>query len=247
MFCSNCGAEITGNFCSNCGAPARPAVPRPAEKAYPEPPLGRYDTFLNSWAELRADSIYIHKNNRENGNAYESDLTVPYSDIAAVSIDIRGKKSKTFVICLRTKDNIRIPFAQNAQFLSDPLCIVIEKEEDAAYSVYNFLSKVAEINAYPVPENLKLPKGFKFESLASPAGAANPLSAEDRIHENRKNGIACCPKCGSTSISAGRRGFSVGRALLGGMITPGVGVVAGAAGSNKVTVTCLSCGYKWKM
>ena len=41
----------------------------------------------------------------------------------------------------------------------------------------------------------------------------------------------CCPKCGSTSITAGQRGFS----LLTGFI-----------GSGKTVNRCSNCGYKWK-
>ena len=40
-----------------------------------------------------------------------------------------------------------------------------------------------------------------------------------------------CPKCGSTAIHAGPRGYS----LLTGII-----------GSGKTIITCLHCGYKWK-
>lgn len=41
----------------------------------------------------------------------------------------------------------------------------------------------------------------------------------------------CCPKCGSTQITAGRRGFSV---------------ITGFFGANKVVNRCANCGYSWK-
>lgn len=40
-----------------------------------------------------------------------------------------------------------------------------------------------------------------------------------------------CPKCNSTSITAGQRGFSI---------------VTGFIGSNKTVNRCANCGYKWK-
>lgn len=59
-------------------------------------------------------------------------------------------------------------------------------------------------------------------------------------------GIACCPKCGSTSLSASKKGFSAGKAAAG-MFAVGLGgAVFGAAGANKIKVTCLSCGYQYK-
>jgi hypothetical protein len=54
-----------------------------------------------------------------------------------------------------------------------------------------------------------------------------------------------CPKCKSTQITANKKGFSVGKAAAGVLLTGGVGVVAGAIGSNSVKVTCLSCGNSW--
>lgn len=47
-----------------------------------------------------------------------------------------------------------------------------------------------------------------------------------------------CPECGSTQITANKRGFSLGRALA-------FGVVGGLVGKNKVVITCLKCGHQW--
>jgi ssDNA-binding Zn-finger/Zn-ribbon topoisomerase 1 len=54
-----------------------------------------------------------------------------------------------------------------------------------------------------------------------------------------------CPKCGSTQISANRKGFGLGKALAGGALAGGVGLLGGFIGSNKVECTCLNCGYKF--
>jgi len=55
-----------------------------------------------------------------------------------------------------------------------------------------------------------------------------------------------CPKCGSTQLTANKKGFSAGKAVAGAVLTGGVGLLAGAIGSNKVYITCLKCGYKYK-
>ena len=58
---------------------------------------------------------------------------------------------------------------------------------------------------------------------------------------------AKCPRCGSTSLSGGKQGFGVGKAVAGAALFGGVGVLAGGIGANKTVVTCLNCGYKFKL
>jgi len=52
-----------------------------------------------------------------------------------------------------------------------------------------------------------------------------------------------CPKCGSTQISADKKGFSGTKAVAGAALTGGIGLLAGTIGSNKVKMTCLRCGH----
>ena len=67
-----------------------------------------------------------------------------------------------------------------------------------------------------------------------------------KVEENKTNGIVSCPKCASTSITAQKKGFGTGKAVLGATTIGALGVVAGGIGSNKVEITCLNCGHKWK-
>lgn len=53
-----------------------------------------------------------------------------------------------------------------------------------------------------------------------------------------------CPKCGSSQLTANKKGFGAGKALTGAILTGGVGLLAGFIGSGKVKVTCLKCGTK---
>ena len=54
-----------------------------------------------------------------------------------------------------------------------------------------------------------------------------------------------CPRCGSENVEGGKKGFSAGKAIVGGILTGGIGLLAGAAGRNKLQYTCLKCGYTW--
>ena len=69
---------------------------------------------------------------------------------------------------------------------------------------------------------------------------------KERIAQYDRDGIAYCPKCYSTSLSANKNGFGVGKAVVGAALTNGaIGLLAGTIGSQKVKVTCLKCGHQF--
>ncbi len=55
-----------------------------------------------------------------------------------------------------------------------------------------------------------------------------------------------CPKCGSTQIMGGKKGFSGGKAVGGALLLGPFGVLAGLHKSKKIIVSCLNCGYEWE-
>lgn len=59
-----------------------------------------------------------------------------------------------------------------------------------------------------------------------------------------------CPKCKGHNIQVlgnDRKGFSVGKAVGGTLLTGGIGVLAGFAGKKgKYEVFCTDCGHRWK-
>lgn len=70
---------------------------------------------------------------------------------------------------------------------------------------------------------------------------------KEKVKENKANGIACCPKCGSTSISYSTKKLSVGRAVVGGAAFGGAGAILGGLSSKQGIVKCLNCGHIWKI
>ena len=52
-----------------------------------------------------------------------------------------------------------------------------------------------------------------------------------------------CPKCGSTQISANKKGFSGAKAVAGAVVAGPFGIAAGTHGSRKIEITCLNCGH----
>lgn len=60
----------------------------------------------------------------------------------------------------------------------------------------------------------------------------------------------CCPRCKSTNIQIigqNNKRFSVGKAVAGAVLLPGIGALAGFAGKKgKYDVFCNYCGYRWQ-
>lgn len=55
-----------------------------------------------------------------------------------------------------------------------------------------------------------------------------------------------CPRCGSTQITAQKKGFKVGKAILGNILFGKIGLLGGFIGSNDLEIRCLKCGNKWE-
>jgi len=72
-----------------------------------------------------------------------------------------------------------------------------------------------------------------------------PRSGAIAAKNSRGNGPRC-PKCRSTSVTANKMGFGLGKAVAGGVALGTVGLLSGFLGSRKVYVTCLQCGHSWK-
>ena len=89
----------------------------------------------------------------------------------------------------------------------------------------------------------KLKEQVKLEA-AKQANKATALI--NRRKELDEQGIAYCPKCISTSVQPLKKGFSLGQAVVGGVLTGGIGLLAGAIGKNKIEMYCMKCGNKWR-
>ena len=80
--------------------------------------------------------------------------------------------------------------------------------------------------------------------------AAEKLEAEQsekaKLKEYDAQGIPYCPKCHSTALSANKKGFGVGKAAVGAALTGGIGLLAGGIGANKIELTCMKCGHRFK-
>lgn len=151
-----------------------------------------------------------------------------------------------------------------AMYLSQIAVITIPKAKEIIYPLFEELLVEIKQVSYKdrtteqkeldlIKKDIKKPSSFKAQmEIANKNYAAKQaekiaksVAEKARTKEMDKEGVVYCPKCHSVSISANRKGFSLGKAIVGSVIFSPVGAVAGL-GSKKVEITCLKCGYKWK-
>ncbi|MEH7094217.1 TerD family protein [Neobacillus vireti] len=71
--------------------------------------------------------------------------------------------------------------------------------------------------------------------------AASPISG----HSAYGGDEIMCPRCHSTSVTTGKKGFGLGKAAIGGLILGPVGLLGGFIGKNQLKFTCNHCGNAW--
>ena len=85
------------------------------------------------------------------------------------------------------------------------------------------------------------------EAVSKPAPvvsvpARQPAYTAPPVQDN----VAKCPKCGSISLQARKKGVSVGKAVTGALLVGPLGLAAGGIGMNQVEIVCLNCGNVFK-
>ncbi len=67
------------------------------------------------------------------------------------------------------------------------------------------------------------------------------------LQQKQYESMTRCPYCGSTSLSGNKKGFGIGKAVVGAWALGPLGLMAGNIGAKKVKVTCLNCGKQFKV
>ncbi|HZK83938.1 MAG TPA: TerD family protein [Desulfosporosinus sp.] len=100
-------------------------------------------------------------------------------------------------------------------------------------------------NANPRAGSSATPYG---QNIPQPYGQSNSQfngqnSAQGYGHSSDQGMV--CPSCHSSQVTAGKKGFGIGKALLGGVMLGPVGILAGFIGSKNMEFVCLSCKTRW--
>jgi len=129
--------------------------------------------------------------------------------------------------------------------LSEEKIVLISNKPKDLIKFFNEVAKLISIDEMPEKEFLQMEKERKKKIKQELAGVRASYS-EVSTKKVENDNVVHCSKCGSTSISANKKGFSLGKALVGSVVALPVGAVTGMMGKNKIYITCLNCGHKWK-
>lgn len=116
--------------------------------------------------------------------------------------------------------------------------------EDAAWREH----VQAEIRAEKAAQAQPVRKSSPLDDLPvwESKKAKQKRQAEERKQQAAAAGVACCPYCGSTSLAANKKGYGIGKGVVGAWAVGPIGLAAGNIGRQKVMVTCLNCGRQFK-
>jgi len=250
--CTKCGTKVSGKYCSVCGTKAQTD----------DIQASKLSSTNRDWLIGTDKSIRIFNDNFE-----MRDLRPANSISNKISIDEVGKiyyEPSTdiyhvgFLKLVLDKDSSQCNY--DASFLSnDIFSIKFDYSKNAIFSDFALeISEELNIGLISDPYKINDRKVTTVEkpySLLTSFGNAlkdaisyqvsKDISTANRAHELESQGIAYCPKCLSTSLSGHKKGFGIGKAVVGAAMTGGIGLIAGNIGAKKVRITCLNCGHQF--
>ena len=97
------------------------------------------------------------------------------------------------------------------------------------------------------PEAIYCDCGYYFRENDKEA----TLDAQEKKHKDAQRKPTLekairCRMCGSGQLTANKQGYGWKKGVGVGVCTVGLGLFAGFINSNKVWITCLQCGHRWK-
>lgn len=96
-------------------------------------------------------------------------------------------------------------------------------------------------NTFQQPIHLQPDSSYRQPAFGYPA-QSSPTSTS---HHTYGGDEIICPRCHSSNVRTGKKGFGLGKAAVGGLILGPVGLLGGFIGKNQLKFTCNNCGSTW--
>lgn len=103
------------------------------------------------------------------------------------------------------------------------------------------------------PQQYNQPLSAQQAQLAMQAKQLELQAQALQLQQQQLNSMARCPKCGSTSLTGQKKGYGIGKGVVGAAVGTAiagpfglVGLAAGNMGARKVRITCMRCGHRFK-
>ncbi|MEO2075363.1 MAG: TerD family protein [Bacillus sp. (in: firmicutes)] len=93
------------------------------------------------------------------------------------------------------------------------------------------------------PIHLQPESSYQQPAYGYPAQSTYPTNSG--AYQTYGGDEIICPRCHSSNVRTGKKGFGLGKAAVGGLILGPVGLLGGFIGKNQLKFTCNNCGSTW--